>query len=1016
MSDRLENFFNKASRKIDLVKNLGAETVDDGPLDPVGKSFTIDKARIADLPITIGGRLEANAQIHKLNKSVTIHEFENPKAVGSKPPIASKAILEGSDSRPEEAKPPAGTAFSELVIYIGADASATFKPPAVQALTVAAGAAASGSMRYRLLLPASSSTIRVKAIGKLLESARPPQLLDLKNLRPGEHHTIDARFQLGFDLTAAAGKSFDFSTEIALFDDVSPTLAAHAEATLNASLGISIYDRLQMSVGKLNVGADGDEWVRVRFQRLNRRELTMGAKLAVQVEYDLGQKTFAALLDRILEIEPLERLFDRLDELEKTGIHKITTEAEWLALRDQLSTRLGGLVLEYVDVDSLIADLPFDKVKPFLDDIKSLVENYRDLDQKVQSLVQTVIGRVELGPGSRFRGALDEIAALDSTDLDAVLDRVAGEEFNKAIDLLEMLSGSSIEELLLGTRAAEAIDEAALLAGQAAEFLDGLGSEAVERLHEYTEKAGVDRVIGWLEENATTTGDLETALKERATETIRDLVERLTNRAWDSLEEADLKRVQDLAKTLVELNERRKAFEKKLADSVDRLKGEAGFSVGIEIGRLTERASILDLEIDTSVKKLRIATEESLAGLEARVLLDRLSENADDGDDPGYRLRDSIFSHRRVRSGAFSSIFTLFGIKRGRQTVRVDEEVIRLVGQTGAQRQATYSTGTIRRITDGGNDALAGSHELGVWLNWRLTGKGTKLGSPYNRETDRELRIAYSRADNKTLPGELAALGQLMADIGFTEMGGDPVGGEIAPPDSAVQTEFSFSLDFGSDAVDALLNNKSKKPWRTDYLNAAHRWFDDELVPFKDKHATGSPRVRRGKLLSRVIEHENFADALADGPTFFAKITMDRWNVDVGDTTYRVALLSQPGTGRYTALNYFLGSVRPATKKLGQTVKAYKTARGDFRPVDLRIFGKKFATLFKRTSFHGWPSPMFNLWLVLARIARRDPDALDDARGLATLRFREDSEQPWDERRWKLKGAHRGTNIFPFFP
>jgi hypothetical protein len=188
------------------------------------------------------------------------------------------------------------------------------------------------------------------------------------------------------------------------------------------------------------------------------------------------------------------------------------------------------------------------------------------------------------------------------------------------------------------------------------------------------------------------------------------------------------------------------------------------------------------------------------------------------------------------------------------------------------------------------------------------------------------------------------------------------------------------------------------------------------LVPFKDNNATGSPRVRRGKLLSGVIEHENFAEALADGPTFIAKITMDRWNVDVGDTTYRVPLLSAPGTGRYTALNYFLGSVRPATRKLGQSVKAYKTARRDLRPADLRLFGKKFATLLKRTPFHSWPSPMFNLWLVLARIARQDPDTLDEARGLATLRFREDADQPWQERRWKLKGARRGTNIFPFFP
>ena len=47
-------------------------------------------------------------------------------------------------------------------------------------------------------------------------------------------------------------------------------------------------------------------------------------------------------------------------------------------------------------------------------------------------------------------------------------------------------------------------------------------------------------------------------------------------------------------------------------------------------------------------------------------------------------------------------------------------------------------------------------------------------------------------------------------------------------------------------------------------------------------------------------------------------------------------------------------------------------------------------------------------------LARIDASAHAQARGLATLRFREDSEQPWEERRWLLTGANRGTEIFPF--
>ncbi len=1017
MSDRLENFFNKATGKINLIKDV-TDTVGSGPLGPQGKSFAITRARIANLPIEIGGRLEASTRIHGVGQAVTIFEFENPDAAPSSPPIISLPALPGSESRPEEAEPPDGTAFSELVIFIGASASATFKPPATQALSISAGASASGSMRYRLMLPAGKDTQRVAAIGKLLESARPPQLLDLPDLVPGELHTFDARFQLGFDLKAEMGKSFDFSTEIDLFDDVSPTLSAHADATLSASLGWSVYDRLQMSVGKVNVGADDPHWVRIRLQRLNRRELTLGAKLAVQVEYDLGQETFAALLERILEIEPLERLFDQLQEVEDLGLHKINTAEEWEAVRNKLSARLGDIVLEYVDVPSVVAKLPFEKVEPFIDDIKQLVVGYRGLDQKIQSLVRSILGRVDLAPGSKLRNALDEIAALDPKNLDEVLDRVVSPGFQEAIDLLELLSGSSIDELLVGTRAAKAVEEAAALATQTVKFLDGLDASAIKRLHAFTENTGIDNVIDWLETNATSLEDLQEALEDRASSKIRELVGRLINKAWDALDADDFKRIKSLAASLSELNVRRKEIEEKLNKAVEALKGEAGFSVGIEISRLTERAAIIDLEVDSKNKKVRKATEEALAGFEARELLDKIAKADDgDGDDPGFRLRDSIFSYRRVRSSSLASFFSFLGIKRARQTVRVDEEVVRVFGiedKNILEREATYSTGTVRRITDGSKDALAGSHELGVWHTWRVAGRGAKLDDSYDREVERGLRIVYSRADNKTLPGEIGALGQLMADLGFVEIGGAPVGGEIAPPEEASQTEFSFSLELGPAAASALFKNKIREHWWTDFRNAAHRWLDEELVPTLDKAASGSPRARKGRLLARVIESRKFDPALKAGLGFYGHIPNEPWNVEIGDHAYRVPIRTKEGMGRYRVMNQILFKVNGATKKLGQTVDAFKQAKKDLKPADLRLFDRRFSTLLKRTPFANWPSPMFNLWLVFARIGRSKADALDEARGIATLRFRPDADDPWQERRWQLKGAHRGTGIFPF--
>lgn len=1013
MSTRLENFFNKASGKIDLVKGA-AGLVGSGPLAPREKKFTINKARIADLPISIGGQLVARAQIYGVDQSVTVWEFKNPDAAPSSPPIISLPALPGSASKPEEAKPPVEMSFSELVIFIGAQATATFKPPATQALSIAAGASASGSLRYRLLLPAAGTDTRIEAVGKLLERARPPQLLDLADLADGELHTFDARFQLGFNLKTKMGKQFDFSAVVDLFDDVSATLSAHAEATLSASLGWSLYDRLQLSVGRVNVASDGPSWVRIRFQRLNRRELTLGAKLAVQVQYDLGQATFAALLDRILQIEPLERLFNGLDEVEKLGLDQITTEAGWQAIRDRLSDRLGEVVLEYVDVDSLIEELPFGKVQPFLDDIASLAARYRGLDPKIQSLVQSILGRIDLAPGSPLRNALDQIVALDPDDLDGVLSKTVDPHFQETVDLLELLSGSSVEDLVIGSQGSKAIKEAVALAAQASHFLDELGTAAIARLHAFTEKSGIDSVVDWLEANATSAAELEDGLKNRASTKIRGLVERLTKKAWDGLGPEDFARIQRLAAALTQLNTKRKDVEERLKAAVEALKGQAGLSVGIEMSRLTERAAILDLEVDSKNKKIRKATEEALAGLEVRELLDRLAKSDEGDDDPGYRLRDSVFSYRRVRSNSLSTFFSLLGIKRARQTVRVDEEVVRVVDEEGKERQATYSSGTVRRLTDGSKDALAGSHELGVWLTWRLHGPGFDLDAPYSDEVGRGLRIVYSRADNKTLPGELGALGQLLADIGFTTIGGGPIGGEIAPPSAAQQTEFSFAVGLGTAAVSALLKNKTRSNWHIDYRNAAHRWFDEQLVPIEDKAAAGSPRPRKGELLSHVIENERFDGALAKGAAFYGTLSTEPWHVEVAGVTYRVPIRATDDLGRYPALNEILFKVGGATRKLDQVVDQYKLARRVFQPKELRLLGKKFATLLKLTPSAEWRSPLFNLWLVLARVARQDPSALEKARGLATLRFREDSGAKWEETRWELKGAHSGTDIFPF--
>lgn len=1024
MPAKLEKFFQSenVSRAIELAQEA-TKTVGDGVMGPIEKRFTPSTgAQINGLPIEISGQLLAGGRIYGVGKPVSVFEFENPPSSSAPLEIASKP-LPGSESQPEQARPPGTSAYTELILEIGAGASVATGTLPLQSLKLAAEASASGSIRYRHLLPAKPPVKRVDAMAALLKTAAPPHRVKLQELRAGELHTLDARFNLGFALRADWGTEFDVSAVVDLFEGVSATLQAHAEATVQASLGWSLYDRVQISLGRVNVTADKGTWARLRLQRLNRRNLTLGAKLAVQVDYDAGQATFAALLDRILNIEPLQRLFGALDRIEELGLHEIDSEAGWNAIRDKLSGRLQDLVVDYVDPGALIGALPWEKVEPFVQDVAKLVTDYRNLDQKVQSLVESTLGRVGLGSDSKIRASLNKIAGLDSTDLDAVLDRVIQENFEDAIDLLELLGGSSLEDLTIGSRADGAIQEASDLAEQALGFLDGLGDQAVARLDKFTKESGIESVASWLEKNATNTAKLKASLEQKATDKIRGVVSRLVNKAWDKLSDADLQKVQKFAKSLVKLNDDKDKLVETLQGAVAKLKGSAGFSVGIEISRLTERAALLDLEVDVDNAQMRRLLEgTALRDLSARELLEELpSPKEDDKGTPedderdeelGYRLRDSVFSYRRVRSSSMSAFASLFGIKRStrRETVRVDEEVVRVSADSQRQRQATYSAGTVRRLIEKENP-LAGNHELGVWLTQRLEGRGFNVNSQYETVTGTELRVTYSRSDLQTSPEELRAFGNLLAELGFQTPPGNRAVGDLAAAGVGFDTEFSFAIEYGPTGAVALLADGDAAPFRVDYRNASLRWLDDRLGHKQDK-------AFQGDLLAGLIEHQKFNGALRQGVLFYESgVARTTWTVPLDGGGRSEPITAQVGgqrVGRFKQVTEVLMKCSRAAIKLEDAFQVHDSRSAKPKPSELREFGKKFATWLKRTPFSSWPTPLFNLWLVHARIARQNVRALDEARGIAEVRFRENANQEWEKVLYKLEGAQAGDEIFPF--
>ena len=174
MSKKLMSLFNKASNQIDLVQSATGR-VGTGPLALQKKSFEMKKSGIANLPITINGKVEASAQIYEVGQAVEVFRFENPTP---SPPPPSFTPLPGIESQPEQAEPPPNTAFSEMVVFIGAGASANVTSGPAAPLSLSASAAASGSLRYRLLLPAKATIL--KAWGILNENrviTLPPAIL-----------------------------------------------------------------------------------------------------------------------------------------------------------------------------------------------------------------------------------------------------------------------------------------------------------------------------------------------------------------------------------------------------------------------------------------------------------------------------------------------------------------------------------------------------------------------------------------------------------------------------------------------------------------------------------------------------------------------------------------------------------------------------------------------------------------------------------------------------------------------
>ncbi len=988
---------------------------------------TDGQVKIFDQPFSISGKLAADLLVHEQGAEEQILAFQDPTSE--------------EEDQGEVLTAPQGQVLSELKFVADAGISGTFEATPSGGLTLSANAAAGGGLTYRHLRPSPTDATRLVALQGLLTSSRPPGLvpLALDEIDPSEIHVLTAKvnFDLGLDVTFGGNVKLqtdlsDLDALAKVFQGMSAEVKVDADYSLKASFGYSLYQQMLIAVGRFNLV--DDNWLRMRIQRLRRSELTLGAQLDLQVEYDLAKDSLVALYDRILALDPTTNFMNALKE-----VQELRASGGWDAIRDKLVSTVGDEVdklLDSVDWRQWVSDQDAAKIDGLLDELQKIITAYDELPDKIRSLWDTLLSEANLGPDSKILAALEKVKAIDPNDPTAVLEDLLDDDWKNALSLLEQFTGLSLDDLLSGQLSAisGALTKAQKLATTALNFLDEVPAKAIGLIQSFADRTGIEPAVTWLRANATSVDDLLDALKTKANEQIQNLVSRLIGKAWDALDADDLEKLGKWLDRIEAILDKKEEWEKKIGNYLNNLEGELGFSFGLEMSRLSERSALVDLEFDPSKTDVKKAVADALDLGQAKKLLAELPE-ADTLEQAGYRIREAVFSSRRIRTSAMSVFFSLFGLQKGKETRRIDEETIRVTQDGGRLvRDGSYQGGTVRTLRDDSDKAVVRTRELGAWLSMRATGSGGDVESPYDKGMQEQgLRMTFARRDDNTQAGEIAAMQTLLTDLGFPVTSAD-----LAPVSGMPFTDLTLSLGLDESAVEAFFASADAAGWNTDCLNAGHRWFDEELIRFKKKRDNEIRKIRTGLVSAAVLENAEFQSHWLSSSSFLSQFGPATGNnlrsirVSVAGQSVSVPITRRLSPGK---VQIMLRGIFEMVESRGRSLNKLTDAQANHAglatspdPKVMRKLASQFSTAMARTPFQGktepnvfpaqWPSTMFDLWLAFTRVGRIDALALAKTRGLATLRFKATSEDDWQDPplRWQLTDGLPAAALPRLFP
>lgn len=875
-----------------------------------------------------------------------------------------------------------------------------------QSVSLAFTLNAAAELHYRHLLAVDAASTRLAAFTALVGGSRLPPLVSFPELKDGEVHQLNALCSLALGATASAGK--DLTLEKDLFPGLAPAVQVDFHFSVQASVNASLYEQLRWTAGRGAAFTVNPGWVRLRIEREHQRQLTLGALFALDVTYNFGS-VLEALLNRFLELNPVKRAMAALADIEAENA--LLASGNWDAVKGQIDSAIAGRIAEFLD--PILADSA--AVKKIVAVSGQVVDAYNGLGETLQSFWDGLLNRGDLGAQrQKLRALLTQVKNLpdDPTTL-------LSPDAQQLIPLIEALSGFSFEEIWLDSGASSRLGQVKQLAAKALSFLDAvenLPDTVLARLQDFAKRTGIAGTVAWLEANATSVDALTKAANAR----IEKLVAKLLGKAFDSIDPADLAKIQAWAQKLAPILAAPGQFEQQLRAQLQKLDGTVGFKLGLEVDRVSRSTSLLDLEFDPTDKD----TVKAVSGISSLAnVLKALPEP--EGNQPGgppdplpYLLRECTFTSQHMRTSSRSFFFSLLGTtSNSRQRLTELAVDVRQAG-SALTRSATYS-GVFTRTTQ-----VPLSTSLAIRFaasaGWTATaeGPGANLDAPYT-SVDHKLRLTVTRDADATTAAELDGIGGLLADLGFVV---------TTPPNPAAAghaTRLAVSLELGAAALQAFLGNGSfDGAWTFDLLNAAHRWFDEPLTP-ATANEFDQPDLTRNALLAGLTAEARFQSAWTTTPPAFENqfngqpftVHLPSGNVDV--VLVRSGAPGGPVTwGNFNMVRDLIARRKQAQGPLAAAAQAFGPAQANPGQATLSRLGTAFASAADAVTPGFWNDPAFAVWLALARVARSAPASLAQATGLTSLRF-QDASGTWSPPQyWALDPARlprRGTGagVFP---